>query len=121
VLYSMALIQMDLGHETEAEQLLHTLADQRLGDPRLYRLMGRLQAKQGHLEAAAESYHRAIDLQPNVFDAARELFFLYWDEKKDRQAALGVLQDWIGRHPEDKQIQRALAVYSDSAKLLEAH
>ncbi len=120
VRYALALFDLDEGHFAEAETKLAWVAGREQADPLILRLLGQAQERQGKLADAETNYRAALKADPNAFDAARDLFLLYWDSRKDRSGALQVLDDWLAVHPQDRQIARARRAYADSAALLKA-
>jgi tetratricopeptide (TPR) repeat protein len=120
ILYSIALLKMDMGQWKEAEDVLQGLVRRGARDYRLYRLLGETQEAQGHNDEAERSYRTALQLGPDSFDPVRDLFGFYWQVKRDPDAALGVIDEWLERHPNDQKVRRARQVYADSAASLRA-
>ena len=81
-------------------------------------LLGQTQLSQGRLAEAEESFRRAVQVAPDQFETTRDLFVFLWDNKRDYAGAVQVLDDWLGRHPQDQQVRRARTIYADSAALL---
>ncbi len=117
VRYSVGILLMRTGKYAEAEEYFQKLIDQGWNDARLLRMLGRAQEAQKKLDAAEQSYRRAVDAGPNDFEAMRDLFSYLWQVVGDRQQAIDVLQQWARRHPDDKEIAAAIREYSDSLSL----
>ncbi len=114
VRYSVGILLLRTGRDAEAEQYFQKLIDQGWGEPRLWRMLGRAQESQKKVQAAEQSYRRAVESDPEDFEAMRDLFSYIWQVVGDRKAAVDVLQQWANRHPDDKRVQEAIKQYSDS-------
>lgn len=112
--YSLGVLYLR-HHEWElAEKVFSELADRGYRQVLAYRYLGRAQEARGELDDAEFSYRRALAADPTDFEGMRDLFSFLWEVQRSGDAALAVLEDWLRRHPEDRDIQAVYQTYRDS-------
>lgn len=111
VRYAVALALLGGGRPREAMEPVEWLLSHGHSSAAIHRLRGRLHEEMGDLSAAEASYRRAFSLAPDDLDIFRDLFSFVSDRRRDRVAALALVDEWLRLHPDDGAMRQARAAY----------
>ena len=105
---SKILLENMLGHSDQAIALALQLQKDHPGLSLGYRLMGDLYMQTGNFDGAAKAYAAGFERQPS----SGLLLTLFRAEQAvgKSESGIGLLKEWLEKHPGDYQIRRFLAV-----------
>jgi len=108
VLYTMGYLWLEREDYEKAasafRELIETGGD---NSAEIFHRWGAALQEQGQVSEAERVYREGIDVHPDDYDSYRILFTLLWTEGR-RDEAVGVIESWLVRHPDDHQTREAL-------------
>ncbi|MEW6685452.1 MAG: DUF2723 domain-containing protein [Candidatus Edwardsbacteria bacterium] len=87
-------------------------------DPRLFAQLGTVYAEAGRIKEAISVLQHSIEINPNFGEGYGALFWIY-AEQNDSAKAIGVLESWLKRFPNDNNARTLLEKYQKGEKLRE--
>lgn len=114
VRFSLGILHLRAGDYLRAGAAFAEIIRRGGGDARTFRYLGRSQELLGRLEEAERSYRQYYALSPNDPESLRDLFSFLWETQKKRPEALRVLEGWLQKHPDDRDVRGAYLAYRDS-------
>jgi tetratricopeptide (TPR) repeat protein len=112
--YSLGILERERGRLPEAEAQFQLLVNERRADASVFTLLAETQEMQGKVSEAEETLRRSLFQFPDDWESYRSLFALLWQVENRPREALGILDAWLSRHPDDSAVRRARAAYADS-------
>lgn len=113
ILYSAGVLFYRVDRFDRAEEIYGELASRGFGEFPVVRLYGRSVERQGRMADAEAIYRRGYELYPDDQEALAEIYSFYMEVGRSREA-IGVLEDWVRRHPADSQARQRLQQLRDS-------
>lgn len=111
---ALASLELRRGDAERVEALARELRTREPGDARYHELEGLAQMARGDYQAAAQSFSRAMEIEPTqglvtrLYDARRRV---------GDPEAWRLLERWAADHPEDHQVTMRLAAYYEEQDL----
>jgi tetratricopeptide (TPR) repeat protein len=97
----LATLYIQTGRTDEGLKSLDELEKKNPRNSTVYSLKGDIFQSQGKAKEAAQNYAKALEIDPNDDAVANNLAYLYAEDNRDLQSALGWAQNARKRHPED--------------------
>jgi TolA-binding protein len=105
--YTMGYIWLQAKRYDKAEATFRELIQGGDRSTEAYQLLGASLEGQGKRTEEEMVYRDRVRENPESFDAYRMLFTFFWDGQR-REEAVGVIEDWLQRHPNDRATRQAL-------------